>query len=612
MDEYEKLLPFFERELAQLRREMLKFERAHPEAAVRLSMSGGKTDDPHVEQMLQSAAWLNARVAMRIDDHYPEFTGALIETVFPAYLRPIPSCSIAQFDVAGMFDGLTRTLVMPRDTELEHRPSLCRFKTAWEVTLSPLNITRAQFSPPTAAPALPAGMLPSDIAGIISIEFASPDLALTCESELLPQTLRVYLHGDRFLAAALVDALLLYPQTAFVEADGSRRWHALEKNPASAVGFADDEAVIDEPSHAQQAALRLLIEYAAFPYKFRFIDLDFSGLLRTAGPCSKLTLHFPVAAKAADASAMQRFGLLNARHLRLYCTPTVNLFAAEAKSLDVTADTKAYPVLPPNGDGAAAVIHSIRSVRMMHGAEGGKPGVEIPAHHSLQHWSPAGVFWLQEKNDWDSGRGTTIRFVDLDDQPVTPAASKLSIKLMCTNGRAPDMIDIGATGGDLFSEELNLSTPITMLVPPSANSQPPDEDSALWRLLSALSPNHAALSPFGLSALQALLYQFAKTAPPDASRYIAGITRLDARSIKRVMNIASVPMPILVPGIQVTLTIDEAAFAGHSLHTFIQLMEHFFLRYAGGDCIEMLVTSRRGMAIYRGEPQLGPEEFAFI
>ena len=612
MDDFEGILPYFERELAQLRQDMLQFERAHPEAAARLSMSGGKTEDPHVERMLQSAAWLNAKAARRIDDHYPEFTDALIETVFPAYLRPIPSCSIAQFDVAGMFDGLTRTVLMPRNTELEHRPSLCRFNTSWDVTLSPLGITRAQFSPPTAAPVLAAGALLGDLAGIVSIEFAAPDQALTSENERLPRKLRLYLHDDRFLAAALVDALLLHPQTAFVEADGSRRWQALEGNPASAVGFADDEAIIDEPKHERQPALRLLLEYAAFPHKFRFIDIDFAALLRTSGSCSKLALHFPVSSKAADASAMQRFALLNARNLRLYCTPVVNLFAADAKAVDVTADTQAYPVVPPSGDGAPAVIHSIQSVRMMHGLDGGKAGAEIPPHKSLQHWSSVGVFWLQEKNNWEIGHGTEIRLVGLDDQPVTPDASKLAITLMCTNGQAPQTIDIGAIGGDLYSEELNLSTPITMLVPPSSNSQPPYEDRALWRLLSALSPNHAALSPSGLVALQALLYQFAKTAPPDASRYVAGITKLNARSIKRVMNIASVPMPVLVPGIQVTLTIDEAAFAGHPLHTFTQLMERFFLRYAGGDCIELVVTSQRGKALYQGKPQLGPEEFAFL
>ncbi|HEX7682538.1 MAG TPA: hypothetical protein VF446_03215, partial [Trinickia sp.] len=60
-------------------------------------------------------------------------------------------------------------------------------------------------------------------------------------------------------------------------------------------------------------------------------------------------------------------------------------------------DTQAYPVVPPSGDGAPAVIHSIQSVRMMHGLDGGKAGAEIPPHKSLQHWSSVGVFWLQKR-----------------------------------------------------------------------------------------------------------------------------------------------------------------------------------------------------------------------
>ncbi|HEU4772596.1 MAG TPA: type VI secretion system baseplate subunit TssF, partial [Candidatus Udaeobacter sp.] len=106
MDDFESLLPYFERELTQLRQEMLRFERANPAAAARLSMSAGQTDDPHVERMLQQAAWLNANAAQRIDDRYSDFTVPFIEMVFPAYLQAVPSCSIACVNVQGLFDGL--------------------------------------------------------------------------------------------------------------------------------------------------------------------------------------------------------------------------------------------------------------------------------------------------------------------------------------------------------------------------------------------------------------------------------------------------------------------------------------------------------------------------
>ncbi|MBU6489369.1 MAG: hypothetical protein KGQ57_16340 [Burkholderiales bacterium] len=66
-----------------------------------------------------------------------------------------------------------------------------------------------------------------------------------------------------------------------------------------------------------------------------------------------------------------------------------------------------------------------------------------------------------------------------------------------------------------------------------------------------------------------------------------------------------------MPGLQITLAIDETAFAGHALHTFAQLMEQYFLRYVDQACIELIVKAGRGVEIYRGEPLLGPQRLAF-
>jgi type VI secretion system protein ImpG len=606
MNESEDLLSHYERELAHLQKELLQFEREHPQTAARLSISGGQTDEPYVQRMLQSAALLNARLSRRIDDRHPEFAEALIEKTFPAYLKRMPSCSIAQFDASSTFDACAKTVLIPHSTPLEHRPSLCQFRTAWDVTLAPLSITGARFSPPSAAPPLGAGRLPPDTTGIITIEFASPGRVLIPESKLIPKALRVYLHADRFLAAALIDAMLLCPRAAFVEVDGSGHWQALEKPPARAVGFDDAEAIVDEPKHAQQPALRLLMEYAAFPDKFRFIDLDFAALVRRAGPCGRLALHLPVAAHAASTSAVQRLNQLNADHLRLFCTPVINLFQIEAKPVDVVADTHTYPVALPSRDGAPIVIRSIESVYIMNGGKGGEPDPEIPPRRS-RLWSPVGMFWLREVDALNAreatGCDTAIRFIDPDDRPVTPEAAKLGIRLTCTNGDSPSNIDMGAPEGDLHSDTLDLSGPVEMLVSPSAGSEPPRDDSALWRLVSALSPNHLALSSSSLAVHHDLLFQFAESGPPDAARYIRGITGISAQSIERMMFIQSDPMQTIVLGIEVTLTIDEAAFAGHALYIFAQLMERYLLRYAGNCCLELAINSHRGGEVYRGKPR---------
>src|ERR1700710_393218 len=93
----EELLPFYERELSVLRQYVREFAQRNPRIAARLATIGGHSEDPHVERMLESSALLSARISKKIEDEYPEFTEALLEILFPQYLRAIPSCSIAQF-----------------------------------------------------------------------------------------------------------------------------------------------------------------------------------------------------------------------------------------------------------------------------------------------------------------------------------------------------------------------------------------------------------------------------------------------------------------------------------------------------------------------------------
>src|SRR5437868_9055483 len=91
------LLPHFEREIALLRRSMQTFAQRYPKIAARLAITGGRSDDPHVERLLQSFALMAAAHDIRVEDDVPAFTHALLESLHGAFLRPFPSCAIAQF-----------------------------------------------------------------------------------------------------------------------------------------------------------------------------------------------------------------------------------------------------------------------------------------------------------------------------------------------------------------------------------------------------------------------------------------------------------------------------------------------------------------------------------
>ncbi|MHA7153410.1 type VI secretion system baseplate subunit TssF, partial [Burkholderia pseudomallei] len=163
------LLPHYEREIALLRRSMREFARRHPKIATRLGIADGQADDMHVERLIQSFALVGAQIGAALDDEYPEFTEALVETLCPDYLRPFPACSIAQFDAPPLFGQPAEGVTIARGTTLESRIGANRFRTAYDVTLAPVSIVDARFRPASAAPS--AARMPPQSTGIVSITF---------------------------------------------------------------------------------------------------------------------------------------------------------------------------------------------------------------------------------------------------------------------------------------------------------------------------------------------------------------------------------------------------------------------------------------------------------
>src|SRR6266446_1400822 len=93
------LFPYYERELLFIRRLAQDFAKQYPAAAGRLLLEPNRSGDPHVERLIESFALLAGRVHQKLDDEFPELTEALLNTLYPHYLAPIPSMAIVQFEL---------------------------------------------------------------------------------------------------------------------------------------------------------------------------------------------------------------------------------------------------------------------------------------------------------------------------------------------------------------------------------------------------------------------------------------------------------------------------------------------------------------------------------
>src|SRR4051812_10485082 len=91
-----RLLEYYNSELQYLRDMGAEFAEEFPNIAARLGMNGTTVRDPYVERLLEGVALLTARVQLKLDAQFPRFTHALLETVYPDYLAPIPPMLMAQ------------------------------------------------------------------------------------------------------------------------------------------------------------------------------------------------------------------------------------------------------------------------------------------------------------------------------------------------------------------------------------------------------------------------------------------------------------------------------------------------------------------------------------
>ena len=595
----EQLLPYYERELGLFRQYTREFSSRFPRAAGRLLIAGDSCEDPHVERLIQSFALLTARIAKRLDDSYPQLTESLLETLYPHYLRPFPSCSIARvYPDAAQAGGQVTSI--PRGTVLRSQPVqgvACKFTSSYDVTVAPLAIAQLRFSPIIDAP--PGLCLPDGASALLSIVFASTSEQFDLHDTGLQQ-LRVFADGEASLRAALLDALFLRGAGAYVALDSHAPWLAVDGALLQPAGYADDEALIPY-SPRSHPAQRLLTEYFAFPDKFHFFDIAWP-LLAALLPknCRQFTLHLPLNNVRSDSHAARLLASVGADNLLLGCTPVVNLFAKGGVPIRLTHTEPDYALVADGTHAFAYDIYNIDAVTMVRKDDTGERLTSfLPLYDARS--GDAGHYWLARRDETvaavSPGHETRLTLVDPQFSPDSAAFATVSTQLLCSNRDLPGQLHAGLPGGDLQAEEVPDGMPIRFLRKPTASHRFDAGNDAHWRLIAQLSLNYSGLTQAGLAPFQKMLSLHDLPRSPASRRLIDGIASLEHGSTRDWM--ATVPFPTLMPGIAIRLGLNEQAFVGSSLHVFAQVLQRYFAMNSQLNCFTRLslVSQRSGEEI---------------
>lgn len=599
------LLLYYERELTYLRRLGAEFGARYPKLASRLQLEPTKCDDPHVERLLEGVAFLNARLHRRLDDDLPELSEALLDVLYPLYVRPVPSLSVVELELDPELGKLPQGFHVPRGAELRSRPvqgMACRFRTCYRTVLWPATVAAAEW---TAADRAGPGVRLADAAGAVRLELhALPGMHL---GQLALDDLRLHLAGD----AAVTDTLyeLLANNVARVAVrdpdQPSRAPALLAADAVRPVGFADDEALLPLPRRTL-AAHRLLQELFVLPQKFHFVDLVGLGdALRALGCGARAEVVVLVTPfERAERRAALELGL-SASAVRLGCTPVVNLFPQTAEPILLTERQLEYPVVPDARRRLEIETWSVDAVTAITpGAGEPRPVAPLYAiRHGVGDREGAGVFWhgVRRASGWRTDRGSEVflSFADLSGQLRAPDAEVVSCALTCFNGELPGQLPFGVDERGDF--ELAGGGPVRRVrcvVKPTGVIQPPLGKSLLWRLVSALSLNRLSLVDGGRDALQELLRLHNTGDRTAGERQIQGLAAV--RSGPAYARVAGEHGVAFARGRRVEVAFDEEQFPGGGMFLFASVLERVLALSASMNSFTQLaVTSRQRRRVVR-------------
>ena len=574
------LLQYFKAELSYLRGQGVDFAHRYPKVASRLSLHGGESLDPHTERLIESVAFLSARVHRELDQQLPGVAQSMLENLCPSLVQPLPSMSVAQFALVPEQGKVTAGFRVPRHTMLHARTlqqQECRFRTAWDTVLWPLQVVNVQL----------------DVNAVLRITLeCGQDVDF---SELEIDCLRLHLHGDWMETMPLYEALVAGVKHVAVQPEGEMP-RPLPGRAWREVGYGEGEEVLPR-SPGTQPAYGLLQEYFVFPRKFHFFELH--GLFGRLGRGKRCDLVFQLD------RASRALKHLDASNFRLGCVPIINLFERTSDPIVVDRRHYEYLLVPDRRRDSLCEVHSINAV--VAATPDAERPVTVPSFAALDHLSDPGQspYWTARRTQSlrrdISGTDVMLAFVDQEGHKTWPSQPVVYAHLQCTNRRMAEQVPSGAR---LLAEGAPQPTQVRCLYEPTAQRDPPLDSQTLWRLVSLLTLNHQSLvsGATGRDQLREMLLLFASDTRRDHEQ-IRGIASLQARSASA--HVGTEAWRGHCRGTDLVLEFDEQGFAGSSPLMLSAVLARFFALYTSVNSFVRL-SVRRGDEIWKEwEPMTG-------
>jgi type VI secretion system protein ImpG len=646
-----EFLDLYDRELKLLNEQAREFAQEYPGVADRLGGLLEDRIDPLIGGLLEGAAYLAARVQLKLKHEFPEFTNNLLEQLVPHYLAPTPSIMLVKalptFGDPALRDGrsIGRGSYLDATFRQLDRQIACRYRLCAPITIWPFQITGAEyFSSPAPLQALGVPVGSEVLAGMrLTLTHRSaerkedepPDIEALKKPEMLfagcrTANLPLYFVGPESDAVALYEQMFAHCPTVYFRCLDEFGDPVVLAAPAQClrqVGFEREDTLFPN-DHRLFEGFDLLREFFVFPRKF--LGCNLTGLNAVLPRLKAKTVDVlfafdEVNARLAAAVRPEMFAL--------YAAPAINLFEKTTDRIALKSSQHEYHVVADRSHYLDYEPHRLLEVYAHHA--GGRDKVPVQPLYAApfegaQHAS--GLYFtvrrlprqrtVEEKRVGVSSDYTgTDMFVSLsalggsDDDS---AIAELSVRALCSNRHLTEQLPIGIGGADFrFIDDVSLD--LTCVAGPTPPREPivkqfrsrgevAHTGTVAWRLVNMLSTNHLGLVERGAGrnaqALRETLSMFAEMTDAATERRIRGIRHVDSRPIiRRIRERSGIGA---ARGIEITVTIDEKAFEGTGIFVLGAVLDRFFPEYSGfNHFTQTVIRSVERGDVARWPPRMG-------
>ncbi len=558
---------FFKREKSYLRKIAHEFSLKFPKVAGHLNLGVQDSGDPQVERLIESFAFLTGNIQQVIEGEFPEVSTALLGILYPNLINPVPAMSIARFDLIPGDNPSGSKALLPRGSKLFAETTSGRtshFRTAYDVRLLPVEVDYAGLESVDRFSFLDKM---ANVGSVIRIRLKTIHKIQFLDFSL--SKIRIYLNGDPMIISQLYEMIFCNLVKTAIIPEGQENPLFLPKGSITPVGFNEDENIIPagENSHP---AFGLIQEYFTFPEKYHFIDIK----------------------NLEDHQSTDKFDLLlmldNSPKLDISentfvpnCTPIVNLFEKNTGSIELDRKKLEYHLVPDYENESSTEVHSILEVTKSNAEDEAERFVEpfYSFGHNRSKRTDNAYWHLHRKESWakdTKGTESFLSFRDLGFNHFHPKSERVYVKTLCTNRDLAEKIPAGAL---LELEEKGVVQQAVCLKKPTSPITPPLRGPTLWRLISNLSLNYLSLSSNkeSLDALRSILrtYNFADSTTTE--QQIIGIRSMEVKKI--LSHTGFEGWRGFCKGLEITLTVDPAYYAGSSAYLFGSVLRKFFSLY---------------------------------